>query len=234
MRKQHIVVLFSFVLIASCTKDSSAPVDLGLDYFPVNIGNYVEYQVDSTYLDEPFGAQPVSGSYQLREVLTEAFVDAQGRPSQRIERFVLDSIGNWLIRDVWYQHRSSTRAERVEENQRKVRMVFKPGTDKYWNLNAYNSYVSPITGVSELEMTYTAIDEPAVVNGFSFDSTIVVNTTYQDNLVNSIEEKERFAKHVGLVEKEWIEQNSQFDKPSGIWLTKGWHVTYKLIGYGTL
>lgn len=231
------ILAIGLATLWGCSKDDPQPVDLGLDYFPTEVGRYVEFLVDSNFVDEQFG----SGSsyhieYELRELIAEEFTDQEGRVSQRVERYVKDSVGDWIIRDVWTQFRSSSYAERVEENNRKLRLAFKPNFEKLWDLNALNndSALETTAKIKYIEMGYIAIDEPYVVNGFVFDSTIAVNSTYPNNLVNTIHEYERFAKGVGLIEKKWVEINSQWDTPSQSWEDTGFTVTYTLRGYGVL
>ena len=237
MKKLTYFILALVVITTnSCSKDDEQLVDLGLDYFPVEIGKYVEFVVDSTFVDEQFGAPSTVVQYELREVIAEEFIDQSGRTVQRIDRFVKDSTGNWIIRDVWTQFRSNSKAERVEENQRKFRLSFRPDFEKRWDLNAFNndqvfSNTSPFEFV---EMEYQEIDEPYTVNGMTFDSTIAVNTTYPSNLIITLIEYERFAKGVGLIEKEWVELNSQWDMVSQTWKDTGFTVKYTLTGFGTL
>lgn len=228
MNRRVVILSALIVVLASCEKDEPATVvDLGLRYFPVEVGTYVDYVVDTVFVDEQGGFPIFEETYELRELLADQFTDPEGRVSERIERFVKDSLGQWVIRDVWYQHRSAAVAERVEENVRRIRMVFKPDTRKKWDLNALNP-------LPELEMEYVSVDEPASINGFSFDSTVVVNTTFTNNLVDTIINLERFAKGIGLVEKVWVETNSQFDTLSQSWQTTGHRVRYRVIGYGSL
>lgn len=227
MNRGLIIGIVATGFLLSCDKDEGAPVDLGLAYFPTEIGKYVDFQVDSVFVDEQFAAPTVEVSYQMRELIAADFQDAQGRQAQRLERYVKDSTGTWLIRDVWYQYRSSSVAERVEENVRKLRMVFRPDLIKRWDLNALNPE-------DAREMRYEVVDQSMSLNGFNFDSTLVVNTTYTNNLVDTIIDLERYAKHVGLVQKQWVETNSQYDSANQEWETTGWRVTYNLIGYGAL
>ncbi len=234
---KYFVLALIVATIHSCGKDDAQPVDLGLDYFPVEVGKYVEFLVDSSFVDEQFGASAaVTVQYELREVIAEEFIDQAGRTVQRLERLVKDSVGEWIIRDVWTQFRSDERAERVEENQRKFRLAFRPGFDKVWDLNAFNTdqVFANSSPFEFVEMTYEEIDEPYTVNGMFFDSTVAVNTTYPSNLILELVEYERFAKGVGLIEKEWVEVEAQFNGSTGDREETGFRVKYTLIGYGTL
>jgi hypothetical protein len=214
--------------MGGCRKDEdAAPVDLGLEYFPTRIGHYVDYQVDSAWRDDHVGIQG-SVSYVMREVLTEETTDAEGRPAQRIERYVRDSAGVWQVRDVWTQTRDERRAERTEENLRMLKMVFPPRDGQFWDLNIYNTE-------DPFELTYEAVDVPWSTDSLAFDSTSLVESTFFNNLVDTMLHEERYAKHVGLVYKRWVKSNTQsvFQPPfPPIVETKGNYLTMKAIGHG--
>lgn len=210
--------------LAGCSKDETVPVDLGLEYFPKNIGHWVEYQVDSMWYDENV---PTSGSvsYRVRETLFEDFTDPEGRPAQRIRRTVQDSAGAWYTKDIWWQTRDNYAGERTEENRRRLKLSFPVRPSRFWNTNIYNP-------LEERELTYGDLHVPAAVNGMSFDSTITVEGTYYNNIIDTLLVEERWAKHVGLVEKLQVESNSQYDNINGTWLTRGWTVRAKAVAYG--
>ncbi|MCB0810066.1 MAG: hypothetical protein KDB96_12375 [Flavobacteriales bacterium] len=197
------------ILLSGCKEDEPiAPLDLGYGYFPTHLGRWVEYQVDSVWRDDVINS---SGqlTYSLREVIEEDHVDNEGRPAQRIRRYVLDTLGNWVVRDVWTQTLDATSAERTEENLRLLKLVFPVRGGQFWDLNSRNTE-------DELEMTYTAWDVPWSVNGMAFDSTALVETTFFNNLVDTVIHTERYAKGVGLVYQRRVVSNTQtiFNPPA--------------------
>ena len=228
MRIRHgfLLACAALVITSGCKKDDPPSVDLGYGYFPTNIGHWVEYEVDSIYLSLTFGGLGDTTSktgdtlnYPLREELVEAFTDPQGRAAQRQIRFLKNANNTWMPHDVWWQTRDAVRAERAEENRRRIKLVFKPGLDQYWNTNALNT-------TDELELTYDEVDVPWSVNGMHFDSTVLVTTTYTNNWVNSITYKERYAKNVGLVYREVDSMHRQ----TGTF--EGWYYKQVITAYG--
>lgn len=220
MRNIHapILLLVAFtILVPGCKKDDPTPVsDLGYGYFPTRIGNWVEYNVDSTRVT---GSTTTSWNYAIREVLTEEFTDNEGRPAQRLTRYLRDSASNWVPKDVWWQTRDAVRAERSEENKRRVKLVFPPRSTSVWNTNATNTN-------EEFELVYEDIDEPWSANGLAFDSTLLVASTYPSNLVFTKNQFERYAKHVGLVYREVDSSETQ----SGSF--ERYRVVYTVTAYG--
>lgn len=217
MNMKHALPLFGIIglLIAAntgCKKDGETPasIDLGYAYFPTDTGRWIEYTVDSVWRND-LTAQHDSLHYPLRERITNAFTDPEGRPAQQLIRYRQDTAsGEWLPKDVWWQVRTSTTAERAEENERRVKLIFPTRTGADWNTNATN------TG-APYELTYEAIDVPWSVNGMSFDSTLLVKTTYFNNAIITNTYFERYAKHIGLVYREVDSTNTQFSGVRGTW-----------------
>lgn len=193
MRQIMTIIGLAALVATGCRKDEE-PVhyDPGLAYFPTEPGRWITYEVDSAWRIDLVGVWD-SVHYTLREEITENFTDPEGRPAQRLLRYKLDSAtGAWEPKDVWWQVRTTTKAERSEENQRRIKLIFPPRTGQYWNTNALNTD-------REYELTYEEVDVPWSINGMSFDSTILVKTTYPNNPIINNTYYERYAKHVGLV-----------------------------------
>ncbi|MCC6840719.1 MAG: hypothetical protein IT230_11220 [Flavobacteriales bacterium] len=210
--------------LGACKKDEAVPhSDLGHAYFPTDTGRWITYTVDTAWRNDQTGVTG-SAQYALREMITETFLDPEGRPAQRLLRSTLDSAsGEWVPKDVWWQVRTTTQAERAEENQRRIKLIFPPRTGQYWNTNALN------TG-SAYELTYEEVDVPWSINGMSFDSTILVKTTYPNNAVVSNTYWERYAKHVGLVYRQVDSTNTQY--PNGVQQVRGTWYEQVITGYG--
>ena len=83
-------------------KSEEISVDYYYNYFPLEVNSWVEYDViDITHSD--FGSDTLI--YQLKEIITEEFLDNSGRLTYRIERFIKDSTNsNWTIKDIWYDY----------------------------------------------------------------------------------------------------------------------------------
>ncbi|MBS1582111.1 MAG: hypothetical protein JST66_07940 [Bacteroidetes bacterium] len=207
------------VLGGGCKKEDPPRIDLGYGYFPTDTGRWIEYRVDSAWLDQPNGLGDTI-TYALREAITGDFTDPEGRAAQYLRRSVFDTVTDtWSVKDIWWQTRTATQAERTEENERRIKLIFPPRTGQYWNTNATN--VGPM-----YELTYQEVDVPWSINGMSFDSTVLVKTTYPSNLIVRRTYYERYAKHVGLVYRQVDSSNTQI---AG---TRGTFYTQTITGYG--
>jgi len=215
----YIVPLFLVLFAGSCKKSTVVVVDLGYDYFPVEIGKYVVYDVDSIFIDEPVGITDTF-NYQIKEVIAGEYIDSQGDLAQRIERFTrsADSLP-WVIKDVWASNRLAQSGQRVEENVRIIRMVFPVKDDVLWDANALNTK-------QDRPFTYAEYGVPKTVNGISFSNTATVVTTLEPNFIDTIIDTEIRAKDVGVVYKKLIETNTQTDG------TTGFKMTMRVVDHG--
>ena len=205
--------------LQACKKDDDVKVDLGYDYFPTTVGSWVDYQVDSVWRDDEFG-QYDSVSYQLRQLIESAYIDAEGRQAWRVHRSVRDSSGTWRVRDVWTTTANGITAELTEENERRQKLSFPVRLGRSWDANVFNT--SP-----ELEVGYEEVDVPWSVNGLSFASTVLVRNIVPANSIDRRDLVERYAKGVGMVYKQWEETNTQVTG------TRGFKVTMVAVDHGT-
>ena len=224
MKKINILFLlftFPFILF-SCKKDTvENPVDVGYNYFPVNVGHWVTYQVDSTYYDDFTDSVRVY-HYKIKEFVESAFLDNQNRETQRVERYKqVSDTTNWFISSVWAMNRTASTAEKIEENQRFIKLVFPVRSGKTWNGNTCNT-------LNEQEYEFDDVDKPYSVNGLSFDSTVTVIQKVESNMIHEDFQVEVFAKNVGLIYKRY----KSVDKSTNGSITKGVDYTYTIISYG--
>lgn len=189
--KNKIAVVFCLVFIASCKKDKEEPVDFKYEYAPQTIGHYCVYSVMEITHDDAVNMHDTT-TYLLKEKIESSFLDDQGRPSLRIERSKMDTSGVWVISDIWFSTRTTSRYEKVEEDERFIRLAFPVKEDANWDGNAYNQ-------IGEWEYKYTDIDLPRVYNGLNFSNTTRVSQIDEFNFVQRHLAYEVYAKNVGLV-----------------------------------
>ena len=211
-----------------CKKDpETTPVDIGYNYFPDETGRYIIYQVDSIWQDDGSDFRDTV-RYLLKELVESTFIDNSGRPTMRIERYkkmynpsVPYDLLPWVLTDIWTANRTATTAEKVEENIRYIKLVFPVVKGKEWNGNVYNTL-----GQKDYEMI--SVDQLEVVNNLSFDSVITVRQFQNINVIEYINEEEKFAKHIGLIYKK---QDSLYwgGSPAD---SIGFRFTQKIISYG--
>lgn len=224
MMKKHSIVTFligiSVLFFTMCREEKDEfKVDYKYNYFPLEKGKFIVYDVDSTtyYLTRD-SVQPVvtKNIYELKEVVGDTEIDNEGRTYHRIERYIRKTANDpWVLKSVWRAQIVGKRAERVEENLRFIKLVFPPQIgDSTWNGNRYinidTSYAigAPVYGLSMevykdwSDYKYTELDKPLLLNGLSFDSTLTVSQSNYQNAILIRYSLEKYAKNVGLIYKE--------------------------------
>lgn len=194
-----LVTFFSY-----CKKETPPPddpVDLGYDYYPQAIGKYAIYSVDSIVYDE-FTHLPTTHKYRIKEKLTEAFTDAEGKPAIKLTRYIkkyhpsisYDSMA-WVLKDVWQVNVTGTSVEVVEENIRFTKLIFPVKEGVVWNGNAKNT-------LGEWNYTYSYIDKAETIGGFTFNKVLKVQQKDFRTLISYQYYTEKYAAGLGLVYRE--------------------------------
>lgn len=188
-------MFFLFALVvAGCKKEDTPPADLGLDYYPAEVGTWVHYKVMEAEHDDAVGIHDTI-YYELKEIVESTFIDNQGRPSLRIERYKrADSLSAWVIADIWYATQTNQGLEKIEEDVRFMRMAYPVDDDEEWNGNVFNQQPA-------WDYFYEDVDQPRYYNNLYFEKTAKVNQRYNHNLVEFEHAYEVYARHIGLVRK---------------------------------
>jgi len=223
---KFIAVLFipTLLLFSSCGSNVvEEPIEFGYDYFPLEIGKYLEYDVDSTLYD--IGSSNVivyNNSIQVREEVTDSFPDNEGRIIYRIDRFERkDETEEWRIKDVWTATVTDRQAERVEENLRFIKLVFPVSENTNpWNGNKYidENLVIPIAGESVFVFKnwlyeYREIDGSLSVGTYNFDDVVTVYQADEENFIELRRSYEQYAKGIGLIYREILILDTQCIAP---------------------
>lgn len=224
MNRLALIFLAISLTLSSCYDEDLSGIDLGYDYFPVELGRYVTYEVDSIWRDDiigPIGSGNVS--YVLRDLNESIFIDEEGREAIRIERSRLAN-GTVIIKDIWSRVVIPAFAEQNEENVIFVKHNFPIVAGKSWDghIRATPQSIQEYYGAANIptdwDYTYSAVNEPYTIGGLTFDSTVTVIQIDRPAVFGiSVYAKEVYAKHVGMVHKQLMVYNVQqgANSPSG-------------------
>jgi hypothetical protein len=219
-------VVFSSVLLflLACEKDTTEQISFDYEYYDLTPGRFCIYDVVDIEHDENQAVQHDTTYYQLKTVIGDTFIDNSGRITRKFLRYTRDSIqDNWLLKDVWTTLIENNKAELMEENQRIVKLVFKPTYEKVWNINMFN--IS-----SKINARYAAIDQPFTIGNQVFDKTLKVDIQNFFSLVDDRVKYDVYAKNVGLIYKYFKDNTiANFDKNT---IKKGKELYYTLVSYG--
>ncbi len=184
------------------------PIAYGYEYFPLQVGQSWEFQVDSIIFD-PAGTGTSVDSIGLwaKELVADRYITAAGDTVYRIERYErYDTTEPWAIRKVLAQWRTARQAFRQEDNLKLIKLIFPIEKGRRWNGTRHIAPEQRVVVAGEvLEMfkdwqsqildTEQSFSTPAA----NFIDVIVVSHADASNLIEHRYQREIYAHQVGLV-----------------------------------
>ena len=214
LRIPSFFLLLVLLAIASCKSESTFEdfqVDQGYDYFPLEIGKYIDYQVDSVLYDTTgTGIVIEESSYLVREQVVDTFRDNNNRLSYLVERFQrLSADEPWEFSGNKSVIPDNTQLEVIEDNLRFIKMVFPLRDGELWdgNLHIDPSTIVVIKGEG-VEMfkgwsyEIQSIGEAATINDQTYDDVVTITQAESENVIELRNSMEQYARGIGLVYRE--------------------------------
>ncbi|MFC5281995.1 hypothetical protein [Pedobacter alpinus] len=215
-------IAFCSLTWVSCTKENNAPpIDLHPEFYPLNTGTVIIYDVDSTAYSN-FTGTNVNFRFQIKDSVADTFTDLTGETIYRIERYKKNAGSTiWTIQQVIARNKTIRAAEEFINNQRFVRLVFPPAIGTIWNGNSKNN-----SGKQDYIIEDNIL--PLTVNTLDFDSTVTVKEIDEFNLLREDLILKTYAKNVGLVQTtvRAIDKNIS----TGV-ITNGAIYSYKIVSF---
>ena len=246
MRKLIFLSFTAVVLFLSACKKSSEDFKTASisDYYPLKIGKYITYKLDSTIFIN-FGTTQVINSYEVKHVVDALITDNLGRPAYRIIRYIRKPPATaWLPDNTFMAVPTDFSMEFIENNFRFLKMKL-PIADGYtWKGNSYidtYSLNSNVKYLNDWDYTYDSLNLPAKVGTLTVDSTIKVSQ--RDEIIgnpsnpNSYSERnigeEKYAKGIGLIYRRFLHTEYQPPTPGhpGAYSDASYGVTLKMIDH---
>ena len=231
MQNKSILHIFFFVLSAallvSCSEKTISPDNnrLGLEYFPLETGQFRVYDVDEIlYSISSFDTL----KYQLKESVVSTFENAEDGITYTIHREKRNTDQEtWKLDSVWSARKTNSIAVSVENNISFVKMVFPIKNDLRWDGNVLNS-------LAEKQYVYDMNLEKMTFSEQVFTDLVkVIQSDVEENIVNRDERYEIYAKEVGLVEKYGMSlMYCTVDCPSQKTIVSGRFIQQTLTSYG--
>lgn len=203
-----IALLLLSLVITSCKKEeSNTETTLGVytDYYPLKIGSYHIYKVDSIFYND-FTQSSDTFEMQLKELITDTFLDEEQQLNYRIERFYkykteipssFDTLP-WSLKNVWFVTLTDFSIQRVEENYRYTTLTNPIKNGITWDGNAFNAK-------DQSTYEYANFGESL----FNYNNSVNVIQKDIENLIQKQYFEQYFAKDVGLTKYYYIDVESQ-------------------------
>jgi hypothetical protein len=207
-----LLVAICFTALFSCKKTPISTADATRNYFPLTLGKYVVYDVDSTRYFGKAGTQ-YTVKMQMKYVITDTYT------VNRKLSYIMDVFsrpydgGIWVGLSVILVTPTATGLLYYQDNSQYNKMMF-PVTNgltwkgnaavvvadsefyylKDWNYQYHNFGLYYFNGLVNFDNTVTILEDDQNVNYQNVDSAVAGYRTYA---------KEVYAYNVGMVYKEW-------------------------------
>lgn len=214
MMRLSFFLLSLFCLAASCKEEADPfQADFGYEYFPLEVGKYLVYEVDSTIYDPTGDTAVFFSKTQVKEEIVDTLSDNLGNLLFKIERFerTADSLP-WQVTKVFTATIQNDQAIRTEDNLRFIKMPFPPHDGASWDANIYfdPSVVVTVAGESvEMFKGWSSrildVGLPDTVGILQFPEVTTIRLADEENLIELRRGFEKYAKGIGLIYRElWI------------------------------
>lgn len=214
-----------FCGLSACKNEvEEFPMDLGYAYFPLESGQYFDYQVDSIIYND-FDRVVDTNRFQLREVIGDSARDGENNLYYRVNRYTRATSGDsWRFKNTWVALVTDFQAQRVESNQRFIKLSFPPRVNEEWDgtvfLNVDTTIAIPGGNIDIYKdwdkFQYTRVDEALIINTTSYDSVLQVLLVDKENNIERRYGVEYYARGLGLVYKELRILDTQCEAYGGI------------------
>ncbi len=244
MRKLFLsLIVISAVIFNSCKKtDEVLDIASVNDYYPLQPGKYITYNLDSTIFIN-FGTAQTVVKYQVKHQIDALITDNLGRPAYRIIRFIRSSpAAAWVPDNTFMAVKTDFTVEFIENNLRFIKLKSPVRNGYTWKGNSYiDPYASglDLKYLEDWDYTYDSVNVKQKLGSFTLDSTLKVA---QRNEIlgnpsdpNSYHEinfgEEKYAKGLGLVYRNFLHIEYQPPTPGRAGYRTGYGVKMTMIDH---
>ena len=217
MRKLLLFLIITTAVIFNACKKSTDTLAVASvsEYYPLQVGKYITYNLDSTIFIN-FGTAQAIVNYQVKHQVDALITDNLGRPAYRIIRYIRKTSANpWVPDNTFMAVPTDFAAEFVENNMRFLKLKG-PIRDGYtWKGNTYIDTYSLNSNVKYLDnwdYTYDSVNVKQTIGTFTLDSTLkvaqrneIIGNPTDPNSYSEINfGAEKYAKGLGLVYRNFL------------------------------
>lgn len=240
-----IAVIAFLALFASCKKKTASLDTASIhDYYPVEVGKFITYNLDSTVFIN-FGQKDTVIHYQVKDVVDAAITDNIGRPSYRVIRYLRQTDTAPWIASITYMVTPTEKAiEVVENNLRFIKLMMPVRQGFSWKGNSHIDTYSPdldLRYLDDWDYIYDSVGMPLTINGLALDSTLKVferdELLGQDPSIPGTQYAERnyavekYASGIGLVYRELLHWEYQGAQPGREAYYEGYGIKMTITGH---
>ncbi|GAB1449743.1 hypothetical protein MASR2M44_27750 [Bacteroidota bacterium] len=204
MNKLWVVIVLLVTLISCKTEETAVPI--AYDYVVLDSGASWIYSYDSLAFNdnsntvdtfELFLKEQISGNIQLQ---TERYLI--------MDRFVGTDTLEMTQRESAFLLLTSNSFERIDQNQRRIKLIFPVQDGRVWNGNAWND-------LGRQNFSLKLIPQLQLASGKSYTEIAEVNEANTVNVIETNFERSWYARGIGLIKREDTRLQTQSGKTSG-------------------
>lgn len=192
-----LVILGGLLGLSGCQLPSAEPGKSDYEYFPLETGQYVVYDVQ----EQQYGLRvaPVQRTYQLKERIGQSYADVTGQMAYRLLRFRRTTEqASWQADSVWSVRLVNNEAIRTENGRDFVKLLFPVRNSLSWDGNRRNA--------SEADDYVTRnVGHAYYVQDRRFDETVTVVAQDDSTLISQDKRVDVYARQIGLIYKERVQ-----------------------------
>lgn len=225
------IKLIPFVLIfsvfCSCKEVYDQNIDLGIDYQPLEVGLFWEYEVDQTIF---FGENDSETSiYFVRDIVDYSYLSEEGVTIFVILRESSSDRKDWLSIGNYALFVRNNALIRMQDNERVVSLSFPPKLNKSWDSRIYSSNKSDEFKI-DMSGSYA-------LGSINYNQAIRVLQEMEDDKITFRDNRhEVFVKGIGMIEQfsEVLTYCSRNDCLGQQLIDSGEKLHLKIITYGKI
>jgi hypothetical protein len=197
-------------LLMACSSKDPVPAITVSDYFPLKIGAFQIYTIDSVSITQNVST---AYSYQLKTQVTGTFPNPTGGVTYTIQRSRrANSSAPWTAQESWSARVTDFQAIVNEGNIPYVKIASPLINGTTWDGNALNtlggsekcigssSYTCDIYTLANFEKSYTTAADTLFANTLT-----VIENDNEDPIVSQDIRQEVYALNIGLISREMVE-----------------------------
>lgn len=189
--------LLTAMLFHACSSSKQEPdlLKLGYQYYPLEVGNYRIYDVETINFSLLEGGD--TNRYQLKEVIHDYYYQGKEDTTFYLYRYSRAHIGeDWSLDSIWTVRKDSRRIIVVENNVPLLKLIFPAYVGLTWDGNSMNAEEEAIYSISKM-------GDPLEKAGARFEKTLhVVEKNNMDTVINERYKEAVYAANIGLVYEE--------------------------------
>ncbi len=236
-------ILILVIFFTACTKTEKFTTDSIEDFYPLKVGKYVTYRLDSLIFANNIVPFDTTYSYQVKHLVQDTTTDNLGRKAFIIRRYIRKTAADMWMADNTFTAVNTGKALEFTDNNLRFLKLEEPIKNGFtWKGNSYfdtQSSYSELQYFDDWDYVYDSLNTPLKLGNINVDSTVKVferdqtdgntadKTTYSEiNFSVS-----NYGRGIGLVYHRFLHQVYQPPTPGTSGYKEGYGLTLTMIDH---